>query len=102
MRNAIKKLNRQLEKVVGSFGNFVQAYVKPGGALIYSTCTIHQGENEENVEWFLEHFPFEAVSLEDCLPKGLNEGTASKGYIQLLPGIHAGDGFFIAKFRRKS
>ncbi len=80
----------------------VQAYVKPGGALIYSTCTIHRGENEENVEWFLEHFPFEAVSLEDCLPKGLNEGTASKGYIQLLPGIHAGDGFFIAKFRRKS
>ena len=80
----------------------VQAYVKPGGILIYSTCTIHQGENEENVDWFLRNFPFEAISLEDNLPMKLRGGTASRGYIQLLPGIHASDGFFIAKFKRNS
>ncbi len=79
----------------------VQAYVKPGGSLIYSTCTIHQGENEENVDWFLKHFPFETVSLEDCIPMELRGKTASAGYIQFLPGIHSSDGFFIAKFKRK-
>lgn len=78
----------------------VQEYVKPGGSLIYSTCTIHQGENEENVDWFLKHFPFETVSLEGCIPTKLRAGTASKGYIQLLPGIHASDGFFIARLKR--
>ena len=78
----------------------VQAYVKPGGILIYSTCTINQEENEKNADWFLKQFPFEAFSLEECLPKKLRGGTASKGYIQFLPGIHGSDGFFIAKFRK--
>ena len=83
----------------------VQSYVKPGGILLYSTCTISQAENEENVRWFLERFPYEAISLEDCLPEELAEkaadGSIHKGYLQLLPGIHRCDGFFIAKFRRK-
>ena len=55
--------------------------------------------------WFLERFPYEALSLEDCLPEELAEkaagGSIHKGYLQLLPGIHRCDGFFIAKFRRK-
>ncbi|MCI8557279.1 MAG: 16S rRNA (cytosine(967)-C(5))-methyltransferase RsmB [Lachnospiraceae bacterium] len=78
----------------------VQAYVKPGGTLIYSTCTINPQENEENADWFLKHFPFEAVPLKDCLPKEVINEEALKGRIQLLPGIHGCDGFFIAKFRR--
>ena len=95
----------------------VQAYVKPGGILIYSTCTICQAENEENVRWFLEQYPYEAVSMEDCLPEellrelsrqqeekpgaGLQKNTVRQGYLQLLPGVQRCDGFFIAKFRRK-
>ena len=41
--------------------------VQPGGTLIYSTCTINPRENEENVRWFLEHYPFEAESLNPYL-----------------------------------
>ena len=64
----------------------VQEYVKPGGTLVYSTCTIHQGENEENVAWFMkEHTGFELISME-----------------QLLPSDGTGDGFFIAKLRKRS
>ncbi len=80
----------------------VQAYVKPGGTLIYSTCTINPGENEKNAAWFLEHFPFEAVPLKDCLPAELVSAAGDGGMLQLLPGVHGCDGFFIAKFRKKA
>ena len=75
-------------------------YVRPGGTLLYSTCTINRAENEDNVRWFLEQFPFEAVSLDDSLPEELQGETTKKGYLQLIPGVHACDGFFIAKFRK--
>ncbi len=80
----------------------VYAYVKPGGTLIYSTCTISQEENEKNMRWFLKHYPFELVSLDGELPEELRGETSGKGYIQLLPGTHECDGFFIAKMRRKA
>ena len=75
--------------------------VQPGGALIYSTCTINPRENEENVRWFLEQYPFEAESLNPYLPEELRGGTAEEGWLQLLPGIHKCDGFFIARLVRK-
>ena len=78
----------------------VSRYVRPGGTLMFSTCTIHKAENEENVSWVKEQLPFTSVSLEDRLPKGLEVSTASEGYVQLLPGIHDTDGFFIAKFQK--
>lgn len=79
----------------------VWSYVKPGGELVYSTCTVTRAENEDNVRWFLENFPFDPVSLEGRLPAALMADTAKKGWIQLLPGELAGDGFFIAVMRRR-
>ena len=62
----------------------VHAYVKPGGTMVYSTCTIHKGENEDNVAWFVKEYPeFEVLSKE-----------------QMFPGGTYHDGFFIAKLRR--
>lgn len=81
--------------------NNAAAYVKPGGTLIYSTCTITKEENQENVEWFLENYPFELESLDDCLCEELHSETTAKGYLQLLPGVHKTDGFFLAKLRKK-
>ncbi len=76
-------------------------YVKPNGALIYTTCTIHREENEEICRWFLENHPFEAESIDGFLKKVPEKATAKDGYLQLLPGIHETDGFFIARFVRK-
>ena len=90
----LTKLQRQIMK------NAVQ-YVKHGGTLIYSTCTINPAENEENFRWIVDNFDFEAVDLRDELPENLKIDTAKDGYIQLLPGIHPCDGFFIGKLRRK-
>ena len=88
------KLQREI------LANAVQ-YVKHGGTLIYSTCTINPAENEENFRWILDHFDFEAVDITKELPKDLKIETAQEGFIQLLPGIHPCDGFFIGKLRRK-
>lgn len=84
-------------------------YVKPGGILLYSTCTIHREENEGMVQWILEHFPFDPVPLAGSIPDVL-EGERqqigglcgqTEGCIQLLPGFMEADGFFFAKLRRR-
>lgn len=77
-----------------------QSYVKPGGVLMYSTCTVGRGENQENVQWFLDMHPeFELEDFTELLPKEF--AGEEKGQLQLLPGKHNTDGFFIAKLRRK-
>lgn len=76
-------------------------YVKPGGTLIFSTCTLNRQENVENVRWIEENTPLQPVSVEECLPKDLRGRTGKEGYLQLLPGIDGCDGFFVAKFTRK-
>ena len=73
-------------------------YVKPGGRLVFSTCTIDVYENEDNVAWFLEkHKEFSPVDLSNAPVK---IDTQTKGYMQLLPGIHPCDGFFISVFEK--
>lgn len=79
----------------------VQQYVKPGGTLIYSTCTINPKENQENAAWFLQHFPFDPINIQGKLGDKLQEPSMKEGWIQLLPGIHPCDGFFIAAFQKK-
>lgn len=77
-------------------------YVKQGGTLIYSTCTLCKKENEKNVEWFLSSHPeFITEDITEFLPKTLWQETAEKGYITLLPHKSNTDGFFIAKMKRK-
>ena len=71
-------------------------YVKQGGTLIYSTCTIFAAENEQNISRFLrEHSDF---SLE---PFSVGSLSAKEGMLTLLPCDHGTDGFFIAKLKRK-
>mgnify|MGYP002708878766 FL=1 len=75
-------------------------YVRPGGYIIYSTCTINPAENEDNVDWFTANYPFETDSIEKDYPM-LEKDSLAKGYVQLLPGIDNTDGFFIARLKKK-
>lgn len=73
-------------------------YVRPGGILLYSTCTLLPRENEEVVRWFLEeHKDFKAEAF--TLPGPV--GTAADGLVTLLPHRHGTDGFFICRMRRE-
>ncbi len=74
-------------------------YVRPGGVLLYSTCTLVRAENEDLVEAFLrEHSDFTLEPLP--LPAVFPENTT--GMLALVPGEYDTDGFFIAKLRRKA
>lgn len=75
-------------------------YVKPGGILAYSTCTVSRQENQEQRRWFLENFPFSPKKIELSVGTGMEEETMKEGYLQLFPGIHPCDGFFIAVFKK--
>ncbi|MDO5424102.1 MAG: 16S rRNA (cytosine(967)-C(5))-methyltransferase RsmB [Eubacteriales bacterium] len=78
----------------------VYPYVKVGGTLIYSTCTIGAEENQYNLKWFLEHYPFRLESIDPYLSEELHSKTTQAGYLQLLPGVHHSDGFFLARLTR--
>lgn len=77
----------------------VTQYVKPGGTLIYSTCTINKEENEENMRFIEKELGFTLESINEYLPESLHSETTKEGYLQLLPGIHHTDGFFISRFK---
>lgn len=77
-----------------------QQMLKPGGTLIYSTCTVNPEENEKNAEWITRELPFEAVSIDEFVPEKLRSRMTKNGMLQILPGVHEGDGFFVARFRK--
>ncbi|MDF2510836.1 MAG: Ribosomal small subunit methyltransferase, partial [Herbinix sp.] len=77
-----------------------QNYVKDNGVLIFSTCTVNKEENQENRDWIIQNLGLWPESLEAYLPNKLWNETTKDGYLQLIPGIHDTDGFFISKFRK--
>ena len=74
-------------------------YVKKGGLLLYSTCTLVRRENEGVVEKFLKANP---EFCTEKLPLPANFPTNESGMLKLVPGQYDTDGFFICRLRRKS
>lgn len=74
---SIATLQREILSVVWQ-------YVKPGGKLVYSTCTLTEEENEQNAAWFEQQYPFEKVKER-----------------MLIPGVDGTDGFYMTVFVRK-
>lgn len=81
---ATKQSLEELAKLQRQILDTVRQYVKPGGRLIYSTCTVCRTENEENADWFLRTHPeFQLLEMR-----------------QMFPEAGVCDGFFYALFER--
>ena len=78
----------------------VHRYVKPGGILMYSTCTVNKAENEEQAREICEKYGFVPALSEAEVPQSLKADVQEAGWLQLLPGIHECDGFFIARLKK--
>lgn len=88
----------QLEILMG-----VRGALKPGGILVYSTCSLAPEENDEVVRGFLAAAPEFVLSpieaLYSLLPADLKE-TAGDGMVQFLPHKHGTDGFYVARLQK--
>lgn len=96
-----KETIKELAKLQREILSIVWQYVRVGGVLIFSTCTITEEENEENRKWILENTKLKADSLAPYLPKRFSEiSSVKEGFLQLRQGIDDTDGFFISRFIR--
>lgn len=93
-----KEITRLQEEILKASSK----YVKPGGVLVYSTCTILPEENEHIINKFIDSdssFQLEDVSL--SLTKSLLKSHTKEGYLKLFPNKDNTDGFFVAKMRKR-
>jgi 16S rRNA (cytosine967-C5)-methyltransferase len=78
-------------------------FVKPGGVLVYATCSILQEENQIQAQHFLAQHPmFEMIPVETILAKqGINGLTSDQPWLQMTPYQNQTDGFFGVVFQKK-
>lgn len=92
---------RQLTQLQRQLLPVAAAAVRPGGTLVYSTCTLNREENEAQVEWFLKKYPdFCLKDLENCLPSLPECDRLWKKHLTLWPQAGGHDGFFVARFEK--
>ncbi len=96
----LKFTQELLDEVVEKQTEILQkasAMVKPGGQLIYATCSILKKENEEQIELFLERNPsFILVPAKNNLEIDVPDTYLSSSYLKILPSSNGSDGFFAA------
>jgi len=100
---------RELAKIQRTILENAVRYVKKGGRLIYSTCTMTKAENEENFTFISEFKGFSSVDFSDKIRGYVDRykygerlvKEAKKGFIRLFPGELGTDGFFISEFMRE-
>ncbi len=92
-----------LVKIQRNILNNASKYVKPGGLIIYSTCTIEENENMNTIEEFLnKNKDFTLSPFDQLISFDENMSSSKEGYIQMFPNIHGTDGFFISRIKKKN
>ncbi|WP_274361548.1 16S rRNA (cytosine(967)-C(5))-methyltransferase RsmB [Paenibacillus thermotolerans] len=82
----------------------IHGLLRPGGTLVYSTCTLDAEENERQIERFLSEYPM--FELDDSIARYVPQEVAARcaiapGQLRVLPHYFGSDGFFIARLRKK-
>ena len=92
----VEEISKIQEKIL----NTCSKYLKKGGILVYSTCSIIQSENDKIVEKFLKSENFELEEINNINIENLENKITKKGIIKLYPSENM-DGFFISKLIKK-
>lgn len=92
---------RELAAIQRAIADNAVRYVRPGGVLVYSTCTFTEQENDMQVKYICDRYGFKNITSErikQVFPgnKGLEEAVTDAGSLQLLAGLFPSDGFYIA------
>ncbi|MGI0496406.1 16S rRNA (cytosine(967)-C(5))-methyltransferase [Limnospira platensis CENA597] len=87
---------RQLSQLQAELLEMVSHWVKPGGVLVYATCTLYPQENEWAIASFLSRHPSWRVEVPNL---DLPVEPTKEGWLKIWPHRHQMDGFFIAKLR---
>ena len=105
--NAIKEWStakvRQCQQLQQSIVEDAWRCLRPGGLLIYSTCTLNTIENEQNIQWILDNFNCEVLPVSTS-PEWHITGSLLKGFdhpvYRFIPGTSSGEGLFMAAIRK--
>ncbi len=97
--NMSEENQQELIKLQRSILQNAVRYVKPGGVLLFSTCTLNKDENDNGRMYLIEQ-GMKPESLVPYLSTRLHCDDAENGFLRLIPGIHATDGFYISRFRK--
>ena len=90
---------RELTEIQKNLLDTVCEYVKPGGTLVYSTCSVLPEENEMQAEAFLQRHPeFRAAELPETVPEKYRQYR--KTGLQLLEHRDGVEGFYVCRFHR--
>lgn len=94
---SVQELNTKQHAILAGAARLV----KPGGRLVYGTCSLLDEENEAIVSQFLAaHTEFELMPMKDVLAEQ-RIALDMHDYLKLLPHLHQTDGFFAAVLQRK-
>lgn len=95
---------KQLAQLQTELLQQVATWVKPGGILVYATCTLHPLENEAVVEQFLAQHPdwqIDRPDLDSFAGKLVNEFATDRGWLKVVPHQRDMDGFFMVRLRKE-
>lgn len=84
----------ELNQIQQSILECAYRYLKRGGIMVYSTCTINKSENIKLINDFLKNHP------DMALDKIENSDIANEGYLEIYPHIHNSDGFFVCRMKK--
>lgn len=107
--NTLKEGLEEIVKLQRQILSTVSRYVKKGGRLIFSTCSVSKSENEDGYNFIKDELGLKPFDLTANLDKNLVKAIeangeldkAKEGRLQLLPCLYDSDGFFIAGFTRE-
>jgi len=92
----------RLTEIQRALVNSAATVLRPGGALVYSACTVLAEENEDIAKRFLQGSRNFAPTPKDDVPDEVKTVADPDGFLRTFPHIHDTDGFFAARFERRT